>query len=550
MSANTSKNRLLPAVAILLTWSIVLRIVVFLLLPPVKGIEQYSYTDILFFSALTDHFSDYISHSILIPPASHVINALVLFAFGIKQALYLRGFVIMSAVMDMAAVVFLFSAAKKAGAGTKRTLLVLCLFSAVLIPFELWREGIHYDHHTILFTSFFAWSLITLIKDPGSYLNMLWVSLAGGLLVSQSAVNAAIVPFSLLLILSLIYIPGRNFVRLGISLLITFFLPVLFLLVISKKNKDIGQETLTSNKGGPAMMMVVQRAYNYDEAKVRSLIQECGAPEYYLWAYDHASYLTDKPSGKPDEKLFHTLCQAFGVCYFSESAVGKTGPFGFDFHPLLDHLRQNDSVAMFTRFVEADSVNEMSRPYRLAGYSPELSTAWIGIYGDVSKTIYFKTLLKNPAGMFKSFIVQQGIFSIYGPLFPYNTMKKKTNLLVRSGLRTIPGKMPLDFLFTCFVLLYAVIAWLTYGSTLLNLPFALIRWLGNKKQLIQLSQNYFLLMSIPVLLVALVFSCLVGGENDRYFMQLSPYIILQAAILPGYYRTIRKGLHKSNRHIL
>ena len=536
MSFPGIKNRSFSAVAILLLWSIMLRVIVYFLLPPAREMGQYESTAILFFSGLTDHFSDYIAHITLIPPATYIINASVFMALGIKQALHIRAFLILVSAMDIAAVMLLFNAAKKAGAGKRASFLMLSLFSAVLIPFELWKEGMFYDHHTVFFTAFFAWSLVTLIKTPDRYVNMLWVSIAGGFLVSQSAVNAAIVPFSIILILSFIYIPAKQFSKLALALLISFLLPAAILVSISKKNQAVGEEALTSNKAGPAMMMVVQRAYKYDANKVRSVAIECGAPEYYIWTYDHASFPTDKLTGNPDT-LAYTLDQAFGICYYSEELVGKPGPFGFDFHPLLNHLRQNDSLASFTRLVEQDSADALYKPYRFAGYSQALSPRWIGIYGDISKKIYFKTLLKNPVGMLRSFAIQQGIFSIYGPLFPYNIMNTKTSLLVRAGLQTIPGKIPLKFFFSIVVLLFALIAWITYWTALVNILLRMIRWIRNRKtDLTESGRNYFLLVSIPVLLVAGVFSCLVGGENDRYFMQASPYIILLATLLPGLYK--------------
>ena len=62
------KNRSFSAVAILLLWSIMLRVIVYFLLPPAREMGQYESTAILFFSSLTDHFSDYIAHITLIPP--------------------------------------------------------------------------------------------------------------------------------------------------------------------------------------------------------------------------------------------------------------------------------------------------------------------------------------------------------------------------------------------------------------------------------------------------------------------------------------------------
>jgi hypothetical protein len=536
------KRKLFSPVFILCVWSIALRAIVYILLPPAKEMEQYAGTDLLFFSGLTEHFSDYISHITLIPPLSYIINAFVFLIFGIQKALHIRAFLVMVSVMDIVAVLFLFDASKKAGANKTTSFYLLGFFSAALIPFELWREGMFYDQHTILFVSFFAWSLVGFIKKNDSYKNMAWISVAGGLLVAQSAVNSAVVPLSIILIMGFIYVPIKQFRKLSVAIVISLFLPVMLLFLISRKNKMVGEEALTSNKAGPAMMMVVQRSYDYNDAKIRQVIKECGAPEWYLWTYDHASSSVDKATGKADNTFF-ILSQAFGICFYADSLVGKAGPFGFDFHPLLNHLRQNDSSASFIRLVKQDSADALYKPYRFAGYSYSLAPRWIGIYGDVSKKIYFKNLLKNPSGMLKSFVIHQGIFSIYGPLFPYNTLKDKseTNLLVRAGLKTIPGKIPLDFFFSFLTLVFAVLGWVTYGIILLNIPVSVIRWLKNKEMRNPGSEkNYFFLINIPVILVALVYSCIVGGENDRYFMQITPYIMILATLLPVWYKGIKE----------
>jgi hypothetical protein len=114
----------------------------------------------------------------------------------------------------------------------------------VLVPFELWREGLHYDHHTIFFVSFFAWALVNLVHKKNSYAGMVWVSLAGALLVSQSAVNSAIVPFSVVLILATVYVPSRQFKKLVAALVIALFLPTAALLMISKKIKRWAEKCL------------------------------------------------------------------------------------------------------------------------------------------------------------------------------------------------------------------------------------------------------------------------------------------------------------------
>src|SRR5471030_2628483 len=100
-------------ITLLLLWSIVLRIIVWILLPPAKTLDQYEATDILFFSALTDHFGDYFRFSTQIPPASYLINAFVFFLFGVKTALNIRAFLLLVFIMDISAVILLFNAAKR-----------------------------------------------------------------------------------------------------------------------------------------------------------------------------------------------------------------------------------------------------------------------------------------------------------------------------------------------------------------------------------------------------------------------------------------------------
>lgn len=512
---------------ILITWSIGLRLVVYLLLPPAKELAQYGTNETLFFSALTDHFSDYFTFSTNIPPATYLINAGVLFLFGVKTALHIRAFLLLVFAMDMIAVMLLFNSSKRMGAGSRSAFYIAMIFSAALIPFELWREGMHYDHYTVFFTAFFAWSIARLVTDPNSQGNKLLVSLAAALLVSQSAVNAAVAPVSVIMIVIFLNLRRKQYRALLVSLAITLLLPALVLIAITRKNQNVSQESLTSNKGGPAMMMVVQRAYNYDIQKIRSLMKEIGAPDWYLWTYDHATVPINPVILQP-YPMWLNLAQGFGICFFGQP--GKTNnPWDFDFNPLLQYLRQQDLTEL-AAIAAADSADATSRPYRFAGYSPELSPRWIGTYGDISKKIYFRSILKNPLGMLKAFIAQQGVFALYGPLFPYDDLNDKPSLLAHSGLRTLRDKIPLHLLFVLSTLLFAVIAFLTYVVAMFNIPNTVWRWVTIKSA--GKPMDPLFLLSIPLFLLAVVFSCLVGGENDRYFMQVTPYIVILASCLP------------------
>jgi len=534
MNFSGRKSRLTSPIFFLILGSVILRVIIYLLLPPAKEFEQYADSERLYFSALTEHFSEYFSFTTNIPPASYIINAALLDLVGIKMALHIRAFLILVSIMNIAAIAFLFNAAKKLTSDQRFSFLLISLFSAALIPFELWREGMHYDHFTLFFTSLFAWSLVRLIKDENSFFNTVMVSIAGALLVSQSAVNSVVVPASIFAILAFLYMPAKQYKKLALSLVITLFLPLVLLVAISKKNQNGGNESLTSNKGGPAMMMVVQRAYNYDVEKVRAVMKESDAPEWYLWTYDHATAPVDPSTFKPYPGWMN-LSQAFGICFFDTPNAGNA-PWSFNFQALLNNLRQNGPEELL-QAVAADSADAASRPYLFAGYSPELSPRWIGIYGEFSKKIFFKTIVKNPLRMLKVFVIQQGIFAVYGPLFPYNTIHSGPSFLARDGLRTLQDKIPLHSVFSFVAFVFAIIAWVTYAIILLNIPVSIWKFLSGRGSL---GANYFLLLSFPALMLAIVFSCLVGGENDRYFMQVTPYIVVLAACLPEWFKNLKR----------
>ena len=530
------KNRFSSPLSLLLLWSIALRVIVYLLLPVSDDFGKYTYSGPLFFSALQEHFGDYLSFTTNIPPGTFLIDALVIGITGAKTAMAIRSFLILVSIMDIVALFLLWDITGMMGADKKTSFWAILLYSTALIPFELWHNGMHYDHPTLFLTTLFLWSLVRLFKNETGISNWIWISVTGALLVSQSAVNSAIVPFTILFFLLIVYFPKKKYGKLVLAVLITLSLPVTVLKIISNKNQKEGQESLTSNKAGPAMMMVVQRAYQYDVNKVRAQMQSAEAPDWYLWTYDHATVPVDPLSGKP-YKDWINLSQAFGICFFSHGKEYK-GPWAFDFDPLIQYLESTKKDKLL-QIVKEDAADAVEKPYRYAGFSPELSPRWIGVYGDISKKIFFATIRDHPVGMLKAFAAQQGIFAIYGPLFTFNTTQSSPSLFARSGVRTSKETIPLSFLFIPVTLVFAVVSWVTYLLMLMNIPVFIWQFLKSLrpgKKL--LTVDGFLLVSVPAICVAVIFSCLVGGENDRYFMQVSPYIIVLACLLPARWRSL------------
>ena len=144
--------------------------------------------------------------------------------------------------------------------------------------------------------------------------------------------------------------------------------------------------------------------------------------------------------------------------------------------------------------------------------------------------------------MFRAFCIQQGIFCIYGPLFTYNTVSANPNLLARSGLRTLSAPIPLAPFFIVTTLLFAIVAWLIYIPAIIIFPIRFLLLLKSANTNAADSGKLFFLLSIPLITLAIVFSCLVGGENDRYFMQATPYIVVLAGLASMWLKSIKISL--------
>lgn len=524
-----------PGIGLLVLIGVLVRLVVFLLLPASDTYGRYANSGPLYVSALTEHFGDYIRFTTNIPPATFFVHAFVLNLIDAKAAITGRAFVWLVGALDIISVALLYVSALRLGARRTVTFVVMALFSVALVSFELWRDGMHYDHLTLFFTSLFVWALLRWWMDRDRWSKLLVLSVTAALLVSQSAANAAVAPFTMIVAFSLAFLPVGQWKKWMMAIGIGLSLPLFVLILVGKKNSSEAQESLTSNKAGPAMMMVVQRSYDYDVAKVRTAIQQAGAPDWYLWTYDHANVPFDPVSGKPYHEVL-PLAQAFGQCFFSPR---KDNAWMFDFKPLEQYLAVNDPDHLLP-LVQADAADAAVRPYRFAGFSPELSPRWIGVYGNVSKKIFFKTLRSNPVGMFKAFAKQQSVFGICGPLFMYNVSQSERNFLARSALRTLRQPLPLGFVIETATLLFAAVALLVYLLAWLIIPYAMVQSVRVKGWLQR--PHSFLLLSIPVVCIAAVYSCLVGGENDRYFMQATPYVAVLACCVPA---LLRKRLNRS-----
>ncbi|MBL7133007.1 MAG: methyltransferase domain-containing protein [Phycisphaerae bacterium] len=518
---------------IVLAAAIFVRALVYCLLP--ARAPAFSDNLIYYHQALTQHLGQYLRFATLKPPLTYLIHSATFRLFGLQNThvLYINLLVVF--VMDCAAVILLYLACLRLSINRFLAGGVLLIYSVAYVPWELMWEGSHYDHHTLLLTSVFIYCLVRAVTER-SRRHLVMVSISAGLLVGQSTVNALSAPAAIVMAALVISLSARRrWPALCRDAAVGLIGPIIVVGGLCVKNYLAAGVVGTSNLAGPAAMMVVQKAMDLDDQRVREFLIRCDAPRWYLWAYDNA-VRPIMPNGKPYP---WPVSKAFGICYERTKLGAELWPH--DFRPLhrkLVELGEKDLAAS----VEKDMADARHRPYLFAGFSPELSPRWIGRYGRVSVKVYRGLIVKEP-GLYLAAVRRcHKVFWNYGSRLPRHIMRK--------GARTLPEPVPLETFLTVFARAFQ---WLSrWGYRLLYLGWlaALVAWavriVSKRRKAAHAAGDRwasasakasadesawawlgpFAVLSAPALLMTAIFSCMVGAENNRYFLQISPYLML------------------------
>lgn len=503
----------------LLSLSLLSRLVVYLALPPTEPYTSLHPSVPLYFDDLQNHFWDYIRFTASKPPMPHILNALVVKVAGARLAYESRLFLVQLSLLDITALGLIFHAAIMLRIRNTIAFTGVLLYSLTLIPFELWRGSYFYDQMTTFFTAFFAYAIVRcLLSEKRRFVLLLAIS--GALLVFQSAVNLPVIPMTMAILSGYKYftgLPGKIVLRrlsaalLGIALVTA---------VCRLKNSGRGETTITSNEGGAALMMVVQKSLGYDTEAVRRLIQDSHVPAWYLWCYDHPSSPVDG-KGVPYEG-WETLARAFGICSPWTTLKDHSWPFDFT---ILDAYLAGTGQTEFLPTVRADMRDMQEHRHLFAGFAHEFEPRWTGVYGSVSYKVALNGLRTNPLGFLKAFKDLQFLFAHYGPYFPRTVMNEMP-----------PGSVPAIRFFDFVTTVFGWILGVAYHGLYIFL-IAASGWmihLGRRGP--QADMKLFLtgiapalILSVPLICLSVIFSTLVGGENDRYFIQIYPYLVLLTA---------------------
>lgn len=524
---------------ILIAISALLRAGIYIFLIYSKGQQGVSPSDLLYYEALRYHFIDYLWYQSNIPPLSHVLNTIVFFIFKPEIAYGKFIFLILVFVLDIWAMYLLYSAACKFKINRTTAFLVTLFFSISIMPFEIWRFGGLYDHHTIFFVILFIYAISRFYSDANTK-NAILISLGGALLIAQSSVSSIVVPIVLVAVVILLN-RRLDFRRLVEIMGIVLIGPIVVLFLICSKNYFVGGSFVTSTKSGPAMMMFVRSALGKDNRKIEKLIKDAGAPGWYLECFNNSVLPPFIKQDNPNYRGWLNLARDFGICFpwapETWVKIREAESWPFDFEPLLVRIRKYDEP-FIEKMILADINDMKNRKYLLSGYCPELSPRWIGIYGRVSMRLGRWLFFHEPLIYLKNAILTQGFFFVRGTYFFRRTLYSNK---YPSSFSTLHGPMLGEKFFYAITTVFEWIVRLIYILMFVYPIFILKYFLSKKKMLPEKVRNkivkgytIFLIVATPAVLNSLMFSVTASVENDRYFVQITPYLML----ITGYFITV------------
>src|SRR3990172_3580321 len=315
------------------------RILVYTLSVYTEEIQNVSSIDRLYYEGLRHHFLEYLWYTTNIPPLTHILNGAIFRLFIPELAYGKFIFLIFIFILDVLSAYLLFLTACKFGFHRGISFVIAVFYSMTIIPYEVWRFGTHYDHYTLFFTGLYIHSM-SRIYSSNNIKNVLFMSLAGALMVAQSSVSSVVVSVVSVTVVAILSFK-QSYKELVKKTGMVLICPVIVILLIASKNYLVAGNFATSTKSGPAMMMFVRRALGNDNEVVRKFLQVADVPEWYLYCFDNSTIPPHITINNPNYTGWLALAKDFGICFpwspkYPLDVQVETWPFNFN--PLRDYF--------------------------------------------------------------------------------------------------------------------------------------------------------------------------------------------------------------------
>ncbi|MDB0013886.1 hypothetical protein N9F22_03500 [Alphaproteobacteria bacterium] len=496
--------------------------------------------DPLYLKALDQHFWEYLSYTHIKPPLTYLIHGGLVKVFGVEAMRSGQITLMFAFCLNIIGFIFFWATLRLLKISTSIIIFSVGLYSIYLLPIEFWRFGKHYIHLSFVLTSIFIFCLVKYIQEfnfkTGTYL-----SLASAVILSLNSVYMLIAP-GLIVAANLIhFLEVKSFRTFFKSTGIILVLPVFIALVICFKNYATVGSFTPSTIGGGALLLVSERVADRDADQLRPVIIKAGVPKWYIWCFDRpygAEYVEEHGL----EVISNS--RSFGTC--SPPAARNTDSYPYDLSELRDYLDKTGQAQALAK-VEQDIYNMKHRKYLFSGFANELSMHWSILYMKQGSKIYWYDLTQNPQkymGMYLTLL--DSYFN--GSRYPLDALKQSKIPKDGSGYKVLKSVESLLGNIMHYMLLPLFIGTALYLIFVFSKLF--IRCLKGRADPgdWKYSDSVCFVLSLSVLCQTLLFSTIVGEENNRYFMYAAPYVaVICVVVLAPKYSKLKNRVGCASR---
>ncbi len=515
---------------LLIALSIILRIVIYATLPlDPAGIDPET---VLRFDALRNHLGEVFWLSTIKAPLNFLFSALIVNIFDNSSILNYHPFIVVLFVFDSISIFFIYLAGVRLTRQTVAPFIIMILFSLVLIPFELLKEGQVLDQPIVFFTGLFIYCYVRAFQenDVRSWTSL---SMAGSLFILQSTAAAVIVPFSIGLLSICRVVEVSRWQKMLKKIIAINFLPIFFVLLLCLKNFYLGSFFSPSNLGG-----IGRGQFTYvtmlkgDMDYVRSMLVKNKVPDWYLWCFDHS--VPPWASWKP-------YAYAGGMCFPHQPVYGK-GCWPFNLQPLYDYLVSHHNIKE-AEIVKKDLEDTCNRPYVFANWQPMMSLRWSGYYAEITQKIALQIALDRPDDFIRAYNSRVDLYTGEGPKFfrihPGWTATSyvfRDSILMQSfifplyeGLISAAYQISSLVIFCLIAIFIGKFIWRVFRKK--NSPFFTLKFLLTSERNNKIIFFNFFLM---IKLMTLIYCSGAGFEQERYYVQIVPYLLIFITLIFKY----------------
>lgn len=498
---------------LLLLASVTARVVVVPFLPDLSFAALPASTQV-FYEVLRDRLPEYVAFTFYRPPVTYLVQGAIVAVGGPEGAYEGRSFLWVTFALDTAAVLLLYLACVQLGVRRWVAAVILTLCSLALIPWELWRDGAHYDHLTIPLAAAFAASCIAALGAP-SLRTALLVAATGSVYVAQSptALYAAPPAAAAALLLA----AGPSLRRRLTAALIAALVPLAVAAPIVARNVSETRALATGHQGGAVLMIFVHEVTKDLPDQASAIFSAGTVPAWYRWCYEHAT----PPPGLESDIHWAVLARSFGICFPWTDLTSASWPF--DMTPLRTEIAKSGDERILA-IVDRDIADMRERRWLYAGFSPEQSPRWMGVYGTVTQRLALEVFRSHPVRATQAFAVATARYVRYGPFLPARVTEAPRD----SGMRTLERPLPFELVFRGVTLAFGLLA---IAGTLAVPLLASGGIVALARRRASLADRAAVVLAIPIAILS-VLLILAAWDVDRYFMQIVPYVLLFTAMIP------------------